>query len=234
VQGPEFESRSEVTLLDNAVWHSLTGPHARLAERHGGAARFDPTVSVFAAIEDDPTAASWADLARVIGPGGSAILLRAQIDPPPDWSIEWSLTGIQMIAADVRGEPADGAVELTPADVPEMMRLVEATRPGPFETRTIEMGRYIGLRRDGDLVAMAGERLRLDGFCEISAVCTDGRWRRRGLAEALVGDVVAGIRTRGQVPILHVADSNTSAIELYERMGFEARCTVAIVEARPR
>jgi ribosomal protein S18 acetylase RimI-like enzyme len=221
-------------VLDNAVWHSLTGPHEPFAQRVGDAARFDPAVSVFASICDEPTGATWDDLGRVVGPGGRAILSRARIDPPSNWTIRWTITGIQMIATDVGVEAADDVVELTIDDVPEMMRLVQATDPGPFETRTIELGRYIGIRRHGELIAMAGERLRLDGFCEISAVCTDERFRRQGLAEALVRDVAAGIEARGQTAMLHVAEYNTAAIKLYERMGFEARGTVEIVEARAR
>jgi ribosomal protein S18 acetylase RimI-like enzyme len=224
----------EVHELDNVVWHSLTGPNERLAQRVGGAARFDPAVSVFASIEDEPTQSSWDDLGRVVGPDGSAILFRARVEAPSNWAIDWKLTGLQMVAADGRGEPAEGAVQLTVDDVPQMMRLVTATEPGPFRQRTIELGRYIGVRRDGELVAMAGERMHLDRYCEISAVCTDERYRRQGLAEALVGDVAAAIRSRGQIPMLHVAEGNVAAIKLYEHIGFEIRAQMTIVEARPR
>ena len=115
------------------------------------------------------------------------------------------------------------AVRLTAADVPEMLDLIARTRPGPFRPRTIEMGVYLGIRRDGRLVAMAGERLHPPGWTEISAVCTDPAFRRRGLATRLVRAVAAGIRARGETPFLHAAADNTEAIRLYESLGFRLR-----------
>ena len=112
---------------------------------------------------------------------------------------------------------------LGPADVPEMLALVERTRPGPFLPRTIEMGTYLGIRRDGELVAMAGERLHPPGWTEISAVCTDERFRGHGLATRLVLAVAAGIRERGETPLLHAAATNVHAIRLYESLGFARR-----------
>jgi predicted GNAT family acetyltransferase len=114
-----------------------------------------------------------------------------------------------------------------------MLALVALTAPGPFAPRTVELGRYIGVRDDGALVAMAGERLHVDGHREISAVCTHPDHRGRGLAEALVRDVVAGVAARGEVPILHVEQKNVTAIRLYERLGFAIRRPIeaAVLEA---
>lgn len=126
-------------------------------------------------------------------------------------------------------EPADpdGAVlhivELGEADVPEMLDLVARTRPGPFWPDTHQLGRYVGIRERGRLVAMAGERLRPPGWTEISAVCTAPEARGRGLAARLVADVAAHVAARGERPFLHVSAQNTSAITLYERLGFEVR-----------
>jgi len=124
-------------------------------------------------------------------------------------------------------------VRLTAADVPAMTELVTLARPGPFRPRTIEMGDYYGVR-DGDrLVAMAGERMRLDGYCEISAVCTHPDARRRGLGALLTLTVATGIRNRGQQPFLHVAEGNDSARALYEAVGMYHRTDLAfeVVEA---
>ncbi|MER6798526.1 GNAT family N-acetyltransferase, partial [Amycolatopsis mediterranei] len=112
---------------------------------------------------------------------------------------------------------------LGPADVPEMLDLVERTRPGPFRKRTVELGTYLGIRRGGALVAMAGERLHPPGYTEISAVCTDPAYRGQGFGTRLVLAVAAGIRERGEIPMMHAAAANTSAIRLYRSLGFALR-----------
>jgi predicted GNAT family acetyltransferase len=123
-------------------------------------------------------------------------------------------------------------VRLGPADAAEALDLVGRTRPGPFGPRTIELGGYLGIRREGALVAMAGERLRLDGYTEISAVCTDEDWRGHGFASRLTLAVAAGIRERGETPFLHTIATNTTAIRVYERLGFEFRRTTMFKIAR--
>jgi predicted GNAT family acetyltransferase len=128
--------------------------------------------------------------------------------------------------------PDDEAIVLGPADVPEMLALVERTRPGPFEARTVELGTYLGIRREGELVAMAGERMRPPGWTEVSAVCTDPRFQGQGLGGRLVRAVAVGIRARGEVPCLHAAATNTGAIKLYESLGFVTRRTIDFVGLR--
>jgi ribosomal protein S18 acetylase RimI-like enzyme len=115
-----------------------------------------------------------------------------------------------------------GVVPLHAADVPQMLDLVARTEPGPFRPRTRELGTYLGIR-DGDaLIAMAGERIRVPGYTEISAVCTDPAYRRQGLAARVIRSVAAGIRARGDVPFLHVIPTNP-ALHLYLSLGFEHR-----------
>jgi ribosomal protein S18 acetylase RimI-like enzyme len=129
-------------------------------------------------------------------------------------------------------QPDPEAVLLGAADVPDMLDLVARTRPGPFEPDTYRMGTYLGIRHDGALVAMAGERIRPPGWSEISAVCTDPAHRGRGLATRLIRAVGAVIRERGEVPFLHAAGSNTTAIRLYEHMGFTLRRRVQFAALR--
>ena len=128
--------------------------------------------------------------------------------------------------------PDEEAVPLGPADVPEMLALVERTRPGPFLSGGIRLGPYLGIRRGGALVAMAGERLHPPGWTEISAVCTDAEVRGQGLASRLVLALAAGIRARGEQPLLHAAEDNTNAIRLYESLGFRLHRTVMFSAAR--
>jgi ribosomal protein S18 acetylase RimI-like enzyme len=131
---------------------------------------------------------------------------------------------------DVR--PDEEAVRLGAHDVPDMLALVERTRPGPFLPRTVELGTYLGIRRGGQLIAMAGERLHPPGWTEISAVCTDAAYRGRGLGSRLVRAVAAGIKERGETPFLHTAAANTGAIGLYESLGFRLRRTTRFTGVR--
>jgi ribosomal protein S18 acetylase RimI-like enzyme len=220
--------------LDNPVWSALTGPHAGVAEREGRAARYPPDVSPFAALADDPDEAAWVDAARL--PGADAMVLVApQQPPPPTWEIRAHVPGIQMLAEDLVSAPDPEAVALGRGDLPDMLELIARTRPGPFLPRTIELGDYLGIRRDGALVAMAGERLRLPGWTEVSAVCTDETVRGGGLASRLVRAVVAAIRDRGDEALLHVASTNANAIRLYRTLGFVERREIdfVVVKAPP-
>jgi predicted GNAT family acetyltransferase len=210
--------------LDYPTWAALNGPHARFAEWHGRVVRYQTDVAPFLAVppEPDDEQKMWADVAALAGPGAVVVVPGAGT-PPPGWELVQQIPGVQMVGNDVVGEADAEAVPLTEADVPEMLALVERTKPGPFLPRTVELGTFLGIRRDGALVAMAGERLHPPGFTEISAVCTDASVRGQGLATRLVLAIVADIRARGETPFLHAAGSNTNAIRLYETLGFRRR-----------
>ncbi|RPK36826.1 GNAT family N-acetyltransferase [Streptomyces sp. ADI93-02] len=217
--------------LDNPARASLTGPHAHFAERRGRILRYRPDVTPWLALPDAPDAQDWADVAALAGPGRPVTLTAFREPPPTDWEIVFQAEGVQLVDDGVDAAPDPEAVLLGPADVPEMLDLVERTRPGPFLPRTVELGTYLGIRRAGALVAMAGERLHPPGWTEISGVCTDSSVRGQGLASRLVRAVAHGIRERGETPFLHAAGSNTSAIRLYESLGFTLRRRTAFLSA---
>jgi ribosomal protein S18 acetylase RimI-like enzyme len=213
----------ETTVLDNAVWHSLAGAHRAVAENVGAAARYDPDVSVFAALADD-TERSWRDLATLVGDGVGALFRPDAPAPPAGWSCTAEGEGHQMVLADlVAAEPPGGARTLGAADVGEMLALVELTQPGPFAVRTVELGGYVGVFDGDTLVAMAGQRLAPPGFREISAVCTHPDFRGRGLAAGLTSLVAQRILDRGERPFLHHAAGNEPARRVYDALGFEFR-----------
>jgi ribosomal protein S18 acetylase RimI-like enzyme len=219
--------------LDNPVWASLATTHAHLAEGTGRGRRFPADVSPFCGVADQADPAAWADLAAVAGPGAELLVPSLAVDPPAGFAVTRHFGGVQLVATDaLRTEPHAGAVELGEDDVAEMLDLVARTQPGPFGPRTRLLGRYLGVREGGRLLAMAGERLRPTGATEISAVCTDPAARGRGLATALVRAVAHGVRERGELPFLHAAAGNTGAIRLYEALGFRRRRAVDFATVR--
>jgi ribosomal protein S18 acetylase RimI-like enzyme len=200
--------------LDNPVLASLTGAHRHLARTRGRAARYPADISPFCALPDEPDAADWADAARLVSPGEVVLFPAQRATPPPGWEALGLGEGVQLVAGTLDAKPDQEAVLLGPADIPDMLRLTERTKPGPFLPRTIELGTYLGIRRDGELIAMAGERLRPPGWAEISAVCTDPAWRGHGFASRLTRAVAAGIIARGDTPFLHAIATNVTAIRL--------------------
>lgn len=214
---------ADTTALLNPVWATLTGPNARFAEGNDLVARFDPDVSIFCAFSSlEPSPEHWDAMAHLVGPGGTAVVFTEQFDPPSDWTLVGTTAGFQMVKS-IPG-PAHTVdprvLELGSDDVADMAALVAATEPGPFERRTIELGRYIGVRPDAALVALAGQRMRFEDYVEISAVCTDPAARGQGLASTLMADLIAMIEAEHKRPILHVRQDNPTAIALYERLGF--------------
>ncbi|MDX3452322.1 GNAT family N-acetyltransferase [Streptomyces sp. ME02-8801-2C] len=218
--------------LDQPALAALTGPHAHFAEWRGRIVRYPVDVTPWLALPADLDDRDWADLAALAGPGQDVPLLGFQGRVPDGWEITFHAEGVQFVDDGLAAAPDPEAVELGPEDVPEMLDLVARTRPGPFLPRTVELGTYLGVRRGGALVAMAGERLHPPGWTEISAVCTDPAVRGEGLATRLILAVAHGIRARGETPFLHTAADNTNAIRLYESLGFRLRRTTAFMGAR--
>ena len=211
--------------LDNPVWHALSGPHRGFALQHGLAQHYPREVTVFSAIAD-ASAHAFADLALGLPPDTEARLVRERIEPLPDgWQLVNDIPLLQMELRAFDGQPHDGAaiVTLGPQQRDAAMALVELTQPGPFGPRTLEMGHFIGVFEHGRLLAMAGERMRLDTHVELSAICTHPSARGRGLAESLMRRLMHDALQRGQQPFLHVLPSNTGAIALYRRLGFVTR-----------
>jgi len=215
---------SSYSILDNAAYWSLAGPHAHFAERRGNVARYPLDVAPFTGLPSEPTAQDWADLAALAGPGAIVPLAGVFAPLPAGWTTVARIPGVQLVDESVAAAPDDEAVRLTSADVREMLALAERTKPGPFLPRTVELGDYLGIRRGGVLVAMGGERLHPSGWTEISAVCTDAAHRGQGLGTRLVLAVAHGICDRGETPFLHAAADNTGAIRLYQSLGFRLRC----------
>jgi ribosomal protein S18 acetylase RimI-like enzyme len=221
-------SSTDDARLDNPVHAALSGPQARFAQVCGHALRYPVDVAPFLALPSEPSREDWRDAADLVPPGTFAAIVHAGVAVPETWKTLQEFEVVQMIEEDVDGIDEPEAISLNAADVPEMLDLVRRTDPGPFQGRTIELGAYLGIRRDNQLVAMGGERLHLDGWTEISAVCTAPTYRGHGMASRLVGALIAGIQHRSERALLHVVPTNTNAIRLYEKLGFRERRQLTI------
>ena len=176
-----------------------------------------------------------AALESVVEPGDDFAVFAPSVPSlPANWETLFASRLLQMIRSD-RSPLPEGDIDVSAlgaADVPDMLALVELAKPGPFRIRTIELGSYIGIRDDGRLIAMAGERLWVGNFHEVSAVCTHPDAQGRGYARALTGRVVNWMLRAGETPMLHVERSNTRAIEMYRALGFAVRTELALLHAK--
>jgi ribosomal protein S18 acetylase RimI-like enzyme len=226
------------TPLDNPVWYALTGPHAWFAVGQGRARCYPRDMAPFSAIAE-PTPAAYADLALHIADQTEARLFRPENEtPPPGWERVSARPIIQMVLdVSVLPERLDAETEIVwlgPADVPEMLALVESTRPGPFGPRTIELGSYVGVRdaQTGSLIAMGGERFSLDHHVELSALAVHPNARGHGLGAAITAYLARALVARGQVAFLHVFPDNPAAA-LYLCIGFRERARLWVLWHRP-
>jgi len=210
--------------LDRPIWSALTTRQRGFAEGGALALRYPTAVAPFADMVD-MSPQSFAALAAIMSGSEIAVLFTPDaVTAPAEFKIVLAETGEQMI-----GTPAESAiggvetVRLGADDVPAMMALTELTKPGPFSARTHELGTFLGIRIDGQLVAMAGERMKPANHTEMTAVCVHPSHRGRGYGQLLLGAICRQIVARGEIPFLHVFSSNAPAIALYRRQGMEIR-----------
>jgi ribosomal protein S18 acetylase RimI-like enzyme len=214
--------------LDNVIWQALTTRQNQFSQSVDGARRFVPEVGPLAAFLR-PDDAGYASLAGLASPKGTiALFLDSPYQPRSAWSVVAGAPLLQMVwqNGDLREKapsPSLPIVELGTPDSAEMVALAALTKPGPFGPRTHELGNFYGIRQEGKLVAMSGERMKVPGHTEVSAVCTHPEHTGHGYAAELMTRVMRGILDRGEVPFLHVRGDNLRAIELYKRLGFAER-----------
>jgi len=208
-------------LLDNVVWHSLSGPHAKWSVGTDTARRYAPGFSPIAGFAD-PGRPSLDALAPYCAPGDRLYCDGWSGAVPDGWQIEMESTMFRMVWD--RGVPdateGSEAVRLDPTHASQALELAVLTNPGPFGPRTIELGEYFGVFDGPRLVAMAGERLSAGAFREISGVCTHPDFQGRGLARHLMTGLIRRQMQRGETSFLHVVRDNVVAHDLYARMGF--------------
>lgn len=216
-------------LFGNPVWHALQTKHRHLAVSEGNASRYPADVVPFAAVAA-PTSLALQQLHSLLAPDEFVWLVGESYPPVPELRFEETLECLQMMLPEevVPPDPAAEIASLSAANAAEMVALTDLAFPGFFRKKTWEMGSYYGVRSDGELIAMGGERLMLEGYSEISAVCTHPAHRGKGLAASLIWRLVQDHRRNGIVSWLHVAAANRRARDLYLRLGFGVVRTVTL------
>jgi predicted GNAT family acetyltransferase len=220
-------------ILDRPAWSALTSRHSALSQGGDLARRYDPTIIPFAAARDD-SAESVKALGELAGPEESLVFVQADaIVLPRRHVATLTATGVQMILKRTPSKVSDERIErLADADAPAMLELATLTRPGPFTLRAQALGEFFGVKVDGRLAAMAGERMKTDAFAELSGVCTHPDFQGRGLGKLLSIFVTHRILDRGETPFLHAFATNKAAISLYESIGFELRTMMNVAMIR--
>jgi predicted GNAT family acetyltransferase len=209
------------SLFANPVWSALRTKHRHFALTAGDACRYPADVAPFAAVAS-PSADALLQLHSLLAPGESVWVVGESHPQPAKLAFEQTLLCLQMVLPAELVPPAS-TIEILPLSndhAPEMVALTDLAFPGFFRSRTCEMGSYFGIRSNGQLIAMGGERLTLEGYPEISGICTHPDHRGKGYAESLIWHLVRNHRREGLVSWLHVSATNQRAIDLYRRMGF--------------
>lgn len=226
-------------LLDNPIWSSLVTGHAHLAvgehTGHGLARRYPAGIGPLSAIKE-ATPEAYEDLAAIVPEGDIAVLFfEDHPQVPAGWELLRDGTLVQMVCSKVPEQsPLDDIiVSMKPADFPKMVALATLTEPGPFRDDTAKLGEFLGIRVDGRIAAMAGQRLSPTGFTEVSAVCTHPDFRGRGYAQALVAAVARSIHAQGRTPFLTSLEANTGAVRVYQQVGFVVRRTFQLAVLKP-
>jgi ribosomal protein S18 acetylase RimI-like enzyme len=210
-------------VLDNPVWHSLTTQHSGLALTAEGAARYPAAIVPFAAI-GEPTTRAANQLTSLVDDAESVFIVGVAPEPPPGWQLEPKKPVLQMVCTGRTAEvPGPPVTTMGPEQAPDMLALTDLVFPGFFRPRTLDMGAYLGIYDGRRLLAMAGERMRLDGWQELSAVCTHPDYTGRGYAQRLLSILCNSAYDRGFTPFLHVYADNERAIGVYRRMSFADR-----------
>jgi ribosomal protein S18 acetylase RimI-like enzyme len=221
--------------LDYPIWTALTTRQSTLAEGGALARRFPPDIAPFAALKDH-SPECFAALHALLPDGETraAFFTPEPPSPPDDFEVVMATTGEQMTGTPTAVASSVPLVTLGPDDVPAMIELVDLTKPGPFSQRTHTLGTFLGIKIDGRLVAMTGERMKPALYTEMTAVCVHPDYRGRGYAQMLLSAVARQIVARGEIPFLHVFSNNDSAIALYRRQGMEIRRRMHVTVLRKR
>ncbi len=216
--------------LDNVVWEALGSRQAAMNAGTEQLRYFDADVAPFVGMRDWSEACHALLTTALPEDRPFSVMITRPVTIPAAFKSVFSIPLFQMVCPALKPYPdeVEGMRELGTEDIPAMLELTALTKPGPFYQRTNTFGHYFGIFRDGKLAAMAGERLKLNGYTEVSAICTDPGHAGKGYSASLLTKVARLIIGRGETPFLHVRYDNERAISLYKKTGFEIRSDVHV------
>jgi len=218
-----------MTILDNPVWHALQTVHRTLAEGTPGVQRYKPGVLQVMGAEH-PERAPYNELLDWLHVGEKMFTVGDVPVLPDNWKYVQQVDCLQLLCEKIPNVPQNDVVKLEDKDLADMLTLINISLPGFFHERTPLLGDYFGIFQEGRLVAMAGERMRLEGYTEVSAVATHPEFTGRGYAQQLVAHVMTKNLDAGIIPFLHVTATNERAVRVYEKLGFKSRRRVAFTQ----
>lgn len=208
--------------LDNPVWFSLSETHQDFALSYDNLKCYDPDYCLFGGHISNLSITDA--ITRYSGLTDNFFIIGDKPAYPSHLTLKNELVCNQMVIQDkIDLDIAENIIQLTTQHSQELFQLVTLVQPGYFKNRTRELGNYFGIFRNDKLVAVAGERMKMNGYTEVSAVVTHPAHTGKGYARQLVAHTVNSIFNQNKIPYLHVAESNTRAIALYEQLGFTLR-----------
>ncbi len=214
-------------VLDNPAWNALISGNSNLSNGNDAVKYFAQDVSPFVGLKED-SIQNLKLLHSLIPQELIVFISTKKMFFPAEWKVLQCLEGFQMIYENSKlfEEVQMEIVPLEKKHVPQMLALTKLTNPGPFAERTIDFGYYHGIFDGEELVAMAGQRLHVFEYAEISAVCTHLNYLGKGYARQLLKYQINRIKAASEIPFLHVRNDNERAIRVYESLGFETRTQI--------
>lgn len=213
---------TEESKLDNPVWNSLSESHQKFALEYNGTKFYNPDYCPFGGyleLENTPESADkYASLC------GNFFIVGEKPKILDTLKIAKELICLQMIVREKVQITFDNEIiKLTEEHKEELFELVNLVQPGYFKANTFLLGNYYGIFSNKKLVSIAGERMKMNNFTEVSAIITHPDHTGKGYAKQLTSHVVNNIFDEGKIPFLHVVETNLGAIKLYEKLGFVTR-----------
>jgi GNAT superfamily N-acetyltransferase len=208
--------------LDNPVWCSLNETHQKFSINYNNLKCYHPDFCPFGGYESSREIRSQIDeYAKIID---NFFIVGDRPEFSKNLTLKNELVCLQMIIdSPIDLEIQEHIIQLTSENEAVLVKLVNLVQPGYFKNKTIQLGDYHGIVKNGDLVAVTGERMKMNDFTEVSAIITHPNHTRKGYARQLIAHTVNKILHQNKIPYLHVAEDNTIAISLYEKLGFDIR-----------
>ncbi|MFP5040850.1 GNAT family N-acetyltransferase [Parasediminibacterium sp. JCM 36343] len=213
---------NEAFKLDNPVWYSLSETHQAFAMYEGNIKFYYHDFCPFGGFEKiENTQHNIIEYSKI---ANNFFIVGERPSVPQPLQVVKELVCLQMACLNpITTEYKEKIVQLCPADAQTLYSLVNLVQPGYFKQKTFHLGKYFGIYKNNELVAVTGERMKMNAYTEVSAVVTHPDHIGNGYAKELVAHTVNTIFTENRMAYLHVAETNTAAINLYKKLGFETR-----------